>query len=121
MAGFRPLKHRIAVLYVVFMACSVTLLCYESRLSRILPLDTPSRPLAQSVKMTREGAILSVMDALDDSAWDDAAGKQFNHAPDAVSGDEAQLSILSQPDVRLDLQLDLIAYPGYRRPPPTRQ
>ena len=121
MAGFRPSKHRIAALYVVFMACSLTLLCYQSRLSRILPLDTQGRSLAQTVKMTREGAILSVMDALDDDARDDTGSKQFSRTPDAVSDDEARLSILSQPGVLPDLQLDLIAYSGYRRPPPTRQ
>ena len=121
MAGFRPSKHRIAILYVVFMACSLTLLCYQSRLSRILPLDTPSRSLAQSVKMTHERAILSVMDALDDDIRDDTASKQFSHAPEAVSGAEARLSILSPPGVLPDLQLDLIAYSSYRRPPPTRQ
>src|SRR5215510_109536 len=121
MAGFRPSKHRIAVLYVVFMACSLTLLCYQSRLSHILPLDTPSRPLAQFVKMTHERTMLSVMDALDDDARDDVGSKQFSHAPDAVSGDEAQLSILSPPGVLSDLQLNLIAYSGYRRPPPTCQ
>jgi hypothetical protein len=121
MAGFRPSKHHIAMLYVVFMACSLTLLCYQSRLSRILPLNTPSRPLAESVKMTHERTDLSVMDALGDDTRDDAGGKQFDHSPDAVSGDEAQLSILSRPVVLLDLQLGLIAYSGYRRPPPTRQ
>ncbi len=121
MAGFKPSKHRIAALYVVFMACSLTLLCYQSRLSRILPLDTPSRSLAQSVKMTREGAMLGVMDALEDDAKDDTGSKQFSHAPDPVSGAEAQLSILSPPGILSDLHLHLIAYSGYRRPPPTRQ
>src|SRR5215470_955741 len=121
MAGFRPSNHRIAILYVVFMACSLALLCYQSRLSRILPLDTPSRSLAQSVKMTREGAMLSVMDALDDDAREDTGSKQLSHAPDAVSDDEARLSILSPPVVLPDHQLDLVAYSGYRRPPPTRQ
>jgi len=110
-----------ATLYVVFMACSLTLLCYQSRLCRILPLDTPNRLLAQSVKMTREGAMLSVMDALDDDARDDTGSKQFSHAPDAFSGAEARLSILSPPGVLTDHQLHLIAYSGYRRPPPTRQ
>jgi hypothetical protein len=121
MAGFRASKHHIAKLYVVFMACSLTLLCYQSRLSRILPLDTPGRPLAQSVKMTDERTIPSVMDALDDDARDDTGSKQFSDAPDAFSDDEARLSILSPPDVLPDLQLELIAYSGYRRPPPTRQ
>lgn len=121
MAGFRPSEHRIAIFYVVFMACSLTLLCYQSRLSRILPPDTPSRSLAQTVKMTREGALLSAMDSLDDDARDDTGSKQFSHAPDALSGDEARLSILSPPDVLPDHLLDLIAYSGYRRPPPTRQ
>src|SRR5262245_18420298 len=120
MAGFRPSKHRIAVLYVVFMACSLTLLCYQSRLRRILPLDTPSPSFAQSVKMTHERAIISVMDALDDDARDDTGSKQFSHARDAFSGAEARLSILSPSGVLPDLQLDLIAYSGYRLPPPTR-
>src|SRR5262249_34336638 len=121
MSGFRPSKHRIAILYVVFMACSLTLLCYQSRLCRILPLDTPSRSLAQSVKMTRERAIPSVKDALDDDARDDTGSKQFSHSPDSVSGADARLSILSPPGALPDHQLHLIPYPGYRRPPPTRQ
>jgi hypothetical protein len=121
MAGFRPSKHRMAVLYVVFMACSLTLLCYQSRLSRILPLDTSSHSLAQSVKMTHERTILGVMDALDDGARDETGSKQFSQAPDAVSDDEARFSILSPPGVLPDHQLHLIAYSGYRRPPPTRQ
>ncbi len=65
--------------------------------------------------------MLSFMDALDDDGRDDAGSKQFNHAPDVVSGAEAQLSILSSPGVLPDLHLDLIAYSGYQRPPPTRQ
>src|SRR5262249_54419698 len=121
MAGFRPSKHRIAVLYVVFMACSLPLLCYQSRVSRILPLDTPSRPLAQIVKMTPERTMLSVMDALADAARDYAGSKQSRLDPDVVSGDEAQLSSPAPPSALADLQLNLTAYSGYRRPPPACQ
>src|SRR5262249_13187377 len=91
MAGFRPSNHRIAILYVVFMACSLTLLCYQSRLSRILPLDTPSRSLAQSVKMTREGALLSVMDALDEDARKARGSKKYTPPPTPFPDKEPQL------------------------------
>jgi len=71
--------------------------------------------------MTHERNVLGVMDALDDDARDDAWSNQFSHAPDAVSGDDAKLSTLPQPGVLSDLQLELIAYSVYRRPPPTCQ
>lgn len=99
---------------MAFMACSLTLLCYQSRLSRLLPLDTT--PLIKSIKMAHERDTLS---ALDDDAGDDAGNKQFDLAIGAVSDNEVPAPILSPADALPDLHLDLMAYSVYRRPPPT--
>jgi hypothetical protein len=113
-AGFRPSNYRLAVFSVAFMACSLTLLCYQSRLSRLLPVDTA--PLIKSIKMAHEHVVSS---ALVDEAGDDAGNKQFNHAPSIVSDNEVPTPMLSSADALPDLHLNLIAHSVYRRPPPT--
>jgi hypothetical protein len=113
-ASFRPSNYRIAVFSVAFMACSLTLLCYQSRLSRLLPVDTT--PLIKSIKMAHERIASS---ALVDEARDDAGNKQYNHTPGFVSDNEVPATILSPADALPDLHLDLIANSVYRRPPPT--
>jgi hypothetical protein len=115
-AELRPLNHRIAIFFVAFMACSLTLLCLQSRLSRLLPLDTPNQPILQSIKMAHERSAFS---ALDDDAGDDEGDKQFDHALGADSDNEVQEPILSPPDELPVLHLNLIAHSGYQRPPPT--
>jgi hypothetical protein len=112
-AGFRPSNHRLAVLSVAFMACSLTLLCYQSRLSRVLPVDTT--PLTKSIRMVHERVASS---ALVDEARDDAGNKQFDRAPGVASDNGAPALILSPADALPDLRLDLIAHSVYRRPPP---
>jgi hypothetical protein len=114
MANFRPSNYRIAVLFMAFMACSLALLCYQSRLSRLLPIETTS--LIESIKMAHERDTLS---ALVGEARDDVENKQFNQALGAVSHNEVQAPILSHADALPHLHLDLIAHSVYRRPPPT--
>jgi hypothetical protein len=114
-AELRPRNNRIAIFFVAFMACSLTLLCLQSRLSRLLPLDTPNQPILQSIKMAHERSAFS---ALDDDAGDDE-GNKFDHALGADSDNEIQAPILSPPDELPVLHLKLIAHSSYRRPPPT--
>jgi hypothetical protein len=113
-ASIRPSNYRIAVLFAAFMACSLTLLCYQSRLSRLLPVDTT--PLIKSIKMTHERITSS---ALADEARDDAGNKQFNHAPGFVFENDVPALILSPAGVLPDRHLDLMAHSIDRRPPPT--
>jgi len=110
---FRPSNYRIAILFLPFMVCSLTLLCYESRLSRLLTVDTT--PLIKSIKMAHERIDPN---ALEDDAKDDAGNKRFYHAPDSVPYNEVPAPILSQTDAPPDLQLDLILHSIHRRPPP---
>ncbi len=107
----RPLNHRIAILFVAFMACSLTLLCYQSRISRLLPLDTSSHQLIESIKMDHERTTSSVQ-------VDDTENSQFEHAPGAVTGSQILAPILPPPGSLPNLRLDLIAHSSYRRPPP---
>jgi hypothetical protein len=115
-ANIRPSNYRIAILFMAFMACSLTLLCYQSRLSRILPLDTTNQPLVKSIKMAHERDTLS---ALDCATGDDAGNKLFDHALGAFSDNEVLAPIPSPPGAMPDLHLNLIAHSVYRRPPPT--
>src|SRR5262252_1750693 len=113
-AELRPLNHRIAILFVAFMACSLTLLCYQSRISRLLPLDTSSHQLIESIKMDHERATFSVQ-------ADGAENNQFEHALGAVTGGQVLAPIPPPLGALSDLHLDLIAHTGYRRPPPACQ
>jgi hypothetical protein len=110
---FKPSNYRIAILFLPFMVCSLTLLCYESRLSRVAPVDTT--PLNKSIKMDHERIDPS---ALEDDAKDDAGNKQFYRAPDSIPYNEVPAPILSQTGAPPDLQLDLILHSIHRRPPP---
>ena len=114
-AGFRPSNHRIAILFMAFMACCLTLLCYQSRLSHLAPID--KAPIIKSIRMTHERNTSS---ALEDEAKGDSGNKQFDRAPGAVSGNEIPATILSPASYLPDLHLDLITASVYRRPPPTR-
>src|SRR5215471_3817547 len=114
-AGFRPSNHRIAILFMAFMACCLTLLCYQSRLSHLAPIGTA--PIIKSIRMTHER---NTSGALEDEARDDSGNKQFDHAPGAVSDNEIPATILSPASYLPDLHLDLITASVYRRPPPTR-
>ncbi|HJZ80204.1 MAG TPA: hypothetical protein VKD91_07655, partial [Pyrinomonadaceae bacterium] len=93
---------------------SLTLLCYQTRLSRILPLDTTGHSLIGSIKMAHERNTSSVQ-------LEDTEDNQFEHAPGVVTGSQVQSPILPPPSALFDLHLDLIAYSSYRRPPPACQ
>src|SRR5262245_1567229 len=113
-AVFRPSNHRIAKIFVAFMACSLTLLGYQARISRLLPLDTSNHSLVQSIRMTHERTT-------DCAQADDTENKQSEHALVTSIGSQVRSSILQPPGALTNLHLDLIAHPGYRRPPPSCQ
>src|SRR5262249_807889 len=113
-AELRPPNHRVAIFLVAFMACSLTLLCYQTRLSRLLPLDTSSNSIIGSIKMAHERNTSSVQ-------VEDKKNNQFEHAPGVVTGSQVQSPMLPPPGALSNLHLDLIAYSGYRRPPPACQ
>src|SRR5215475_10039487 len=85
-AGLRSPNHRIAILFVAFMACSLTSLCYQTRLSRLLPPDATSHPIIGSIKMTRESATPNAQ-------IDDSENNQLENDPGVVTGGQVRSPI----------------------------
>ena len=113
-AGFRPPNRHIAILFIAFVACSLTLLGYDVKVSRLETPDTSDHLLVKSIRMDLERAASSVQ-------VDDTENIQIEHAPDAVTVGQVPALILPPQGGLPNLQLDLVSNSSYRRPPPACQ
>ena len=110
-AGFRPPNRHIAILFIAFVACSLTLLGYDVKVSRLETPDTSDHLLVKSIRMDHERAASSVQ-------VDGTENIQFEHALGVDTSSQVLAPILPPPGAPPNLHLDLIAYSSYRRPPP---
>jgi hypothetical protein len=112
-AALKPIIQKIPVLAVGLLSLSILALCYQIRLTRIIPTEHSTPTLIQSIKMMNERTVCG------DAQIQTITPEHIEESPVfRIPSDPLSLDLQSQFTPALLLQR-LLAYSSYLRPPPT--